>query len=316
MMYSIRHTAIILGIIGLLNVSVFSQAEYTDLVKEYVKINEGSKKIKDAAIKSTAVLFISGDHQDTLRYTEYDANGNIVTQFSKIDTSLDKKGEFEIKRFTYTYKDNILIEKIDISGSIARKYYITYDELANITKETVKEQGKIIMETEYEYDNLSRLIESSIKDVKNNCKISESYSYDSYNNLAKKSTKNECSGATGKPVNTIYSYKYDTKNRIIEKQATYPNAGYKILTYEYGKNGEILKSYESEGSSSYESTVYSYDDKAGNISVEKNEVMGDLTKKVTGTIQNDKFGNRVEEKYFDSNGKLLYTIKSNYEFYK
>jgi hypothetical protein len=313
--YFTANIAAIVCVYSFVNCSVYSQAEYTDLVREYVKINENAQKIKVAKIKSVAEIFISGTINDTLRAAEYDVNGNLTGELTKRDTSAEKNGAFLIKRYGYMYKDGLLIERVDMSGAVPKKHYITYDDVGNISNEVVKEQGKVILETDYEYDNLSRLIESSSKDVVNSCKINESYSYDSYNNLAKKSTKNECLGSKTKPVNTIFTYKYDSKNRILEKQSTYPNAGYKMLTYKYGKNGEVTEFYESEGTDSYENTIYVYDDKTSTINVEKNEVIGELTKKITGVIQNDKFGNIVEEKYYDSNGKLLYTKKNIYEYY-
>lgn len=293
----------------------FSQAEYTDLVRNYIILNENAAKIKSSKIKNASVVYISGTRIDTLRVTEYDNTGNVLMDYTRRDTSSGKVGEYVSTRYTYLYKEGRLVEKVDISTLIPRKHYIEYDDIGNISKEEVKEQGKTVFEIEYEYDNLSRLIESSEKDVVNKCKIAESYSYDSYNNLAKVSTKDECTGTKGKPVNTTYSYKYDSKSRIIEKQAIYPNAGYKILTYKYGPKGEVLEAYESAGSDSYEKTFYTYEDNSNTMKVEKDENIGELTKKVSGTIENDKLGNRLEEKYYDSNGKLLYSIKYNYEFY-
>jgi hypothetical protein len=314
--YYLTYTAVIVYFCGIGSTRLYGQAEYTDLMRDYVMINRDVKKIKDAKIKSAAEIFISGNTQDTLNRAEYDAGGNILKEFSKRDTSSDNSGAYIVKNNHYIYKDNLLVEKIDSSSSQVKKHFIEYDDLSNIVKEDVKVQNTLIAETEYEYDNLSRLIESSTKDILNSCKVIESYSYDSYNNLAKKSTKNECLGTKTKPVNTIYNYKYDSKYRIIEKQATYPNAGYKILTYKYGANGEVVESYESGGSDSYENSVYVYDEKNNSVKIEISEIIGDLTKKSVKVIQNDKFGNKLEEKYFDSNGQLVYTIKINYEYYK
>ena len=55
--------------------------------------------------------------------------------------------------------------------------------------------------------------------------------------------------------------------------------------------------------------------KNNTIKIEISEIIVDLTKKSSKIIQNDKFGNKLEEKYFDSNGQLVYTIKINYEYY-
>jgi len=314
--YYFTFTALIIYIYGFACTTLYSQAEYTDLMRDYILINEHSKKIKDAKIKTSIEIFTSGAKHDTLRMNEYDASGNVLKEFSKRDTSSDKSGTYFVKNNYYIYKDNVLVEKIDSSSQQVKKHYIEYDDVGNISNEEVKSQNTVITEIEYEYDNLSRLIESTAKDKINSCKIIESYSYDSYNNLAKKSTKNECLGSKTKPVNTVYAYKYDSKYRILEKQATYPNAGYKILTYKYGANGEVTESYESAGSDSYENSVYVYDEKSNSIRIEISEIIGDLTKKSLKVIQNDKFGNKLEEKYFDSNGQLVYTIKINYEYYK
>lgn len=311
-----RNIAVLLffGLICLNN-SIFAQAEYTELVRNYILLNENAVKIKSSKIKSVSVLYVTGERTDTLRVTEYDNAGNVIMAYVRKDTSAGQSGEYVSTRYTYLYKEGRLVEKMDISGLIPKKYFIEYDDIGNIAKEEIKEQGKTIYEIEYEYDNLSRLIESSAKDQVKKCKISEKYSYDSYNNLAKVSTKDECTGTESKPVSTTYTYKYDSKSRIIEKQAVYPNAGYKMLTYKYGPKGEVLEAYESEGNDSYEKTFYTYDDNTKTTKVEKDEIIGDLTKKVSGTVIMDKQGNKLEEKYFDANGKTLYSIKYNYEFY-
>lgn len=298
-----------------LTYSCYSQAEHTDLYKDYFKINENAKSIKDAKIKSVLELYIKGEQTDTVKYTEYDQNGNITRNITKTDTSLDKSGQYIYTNYTYIYKEGRLTEKIDSSAKDIKKHYITYGDLGDITGEEIKIGAVLIKEIEYEYDNLSRLIESTSNDKINKCKIIESYAYDSYNNLAKKTIKNECTGTKEKPVSITYNYKYDNKSRIIEKQAIYPNAGYKVISYQYSPDGKIISSYESAGSDTYDNTKYSYDDKTNSVKIEKSEILGDLTKNSSGVIQNDKFGNRIEEKYFDSNGKLIFMVKNIYVYY-
>lgn len=296
---------------GIFNLTAFSQAEQPEMYRNYIMINENAKKIKDSKIKTVYEVYSEKGKADTLRFAEYDAAGNITREIVKTDSTV---APGKLKNNSYVYKEGRLIERIDSSADVKR-YFISYDEFGGIVKEDVKVQGKLSFETEYEYDNLGRLTESSTKDLINKCKVIIAYAYDSYNNLAKESIKDECKGTKDKPVNVVYNYKYDNKSRIIEKQSIYPNAGYKIMNYQYGPNGELISSYESQGSDTYDNTKFTYDEKTNTIKVEKSEVMGDLTKTITGTIQNDKFGNRIEEKYFDSNGNLLYSIKNIYQYY-
>lgn len=296
-------------------VSCYAQAEYTDLYKDYFKINENAKSIKEAKIKSAIEINIKGEQADTVRYTEYDRDGNITRNIAKTDTSQDRSGQYLYTNYTYIYKEGRLTEKIDSSSKDVKKHFITYGDLGDITGEEIKSGTVLVKEIEYEYDNLSRLTEATTTDKISKCKIIITYDYDSYNNLAKKTVKNECLGTKEKPVNITFNYKYDNKYRIIEKQAIYPNAGYKVISYQYGPKGEVISQYESAGSDTYDNIKYIYDDKTNSVKIEKTETTGDLNKISTGTILNDKSGNRLEEKYFDSNGKLIFEIKNIYQYY-
>lgn len=294
--------------------SVFSQAELPDLYRDYFKINERSAKLKEAKVQSVLTIYSKDGISDTTGFAVYDQSGNILKNVSKKDTSAQQKGEFVYTNISYVYKEGRLTEKIDSSSKDIKKHTLDYDDMGNITGEQIKINNSKVFEIDYEYDDLARLIESSAKDVIRKCTITETYAYDSYNNLAKKTLKNECSAVKEKPLTLTYSYNYDNKYRIIEKQVIYPNAGFKMINYIYGKNGELISVSETEGADTRENIKYKYED-SSMVKIEKTETIGDIVKTITGIAMNDKSGNLLEEKYYDSNGKLLFEIKNIYQYY-
>ena len=296
-----------------LNSTSLAQAEYPRVLKTYLKINENAKSIKDSKIKKTIELLVIDSRQDTLKITDYDQDGYITSEFSKAVISKEKKGEYVIRNCTYVYNNfKLLTEKVDSTGEQLKKYYLKYDEFYNITDEELFVQNKLAQKYSYEYDDLSRLIETTLKDQENDCKIIETYDYNSYNNMVKLSVLNKCIGDK-KPVETKYNYKYDKDYRILEKLIISASGENKTETFTYTADGKPETSYEMMGGDSYINRKYTYDN--NNVRIQKTEVKGELSTSSDVLIKYDKLGNRLEEEYFDPNGKLLYTYKFIYTYY-
>ncbi len=307
---------LILALIAFLscNCALLAQAEYPRVLKTYLKINDNAKQIKDAKIKSSIEILSSNGRLDTIKISNYASDGFILNEISKIDTSRDKKGEYITRSYSYIYNNfRLLIEKFDSSGVNLKKYYLKYDEFYNITDEELFILNKLVQKYSYEYDDLSRLIESTQKDIANDCKVIETYDYNSYNNLVKMVTVNKCIGGEGKPLETKFIYTYDNSYRILGKTTNATSGDKKTETFTYNADGKPESSYEMTGTDSYTNRKYTYD--KNTVRILKTDVKGELSISSDVLIKYDKFGNRLEEEYFDPSGKLIYTYKFIYTYY-
>lgn len=307
---------IILAVILVNITSIYSQAEFPKVVLDYVKINDNSKQIKGSKIRKCIEVRLVNNTVDTMKILYYDNNGNLLQQFIADETTKDAD-DYKKSYFNYFYLyDNTgrLIQKIDSSAGGGIKFYLSYDEIGNISSEAVKSRNEVIREVTFEYDQLSRLIESKDKDMVEGCKTIESYSYDSYNNLAKLIYKTSCSQSL-KPPSTTYIYKYDQKANIIEKQTSQSAGGYKTEMFKYGEKGRLTESYVSTGKDSYTKYVYYNDIPNNTVKVEKTVVEGDASSKSSQFLKYDNYGNLIEEQYIGPGGKDIYTKKNIYEFY-
>lgn len=292
----------------------YAQAEYPRSVKTYLKINDNAKQIKQSKISISTEILISGGREDTLRVSVYDQDGFILKELAKVDTSSDKKGEYITKNYSYVYNNyKLLTEKVDSTYSSPKKYYLKYDEFYNITDEDVFVNNKLVQKYEYEYDDLSRLIETTQKDVVYDCKIIDTYDYDSYNNLVKVISRNRCLQGENKPLETKYNYTYDKDYRILEKRTNSTSGEVKTETFTYTADGKPESSYEITGKDSYISKKYIYENNS--VRIKKIETIGELSMSSDILIKFDKAGNRILEEYFDPSGKLLYSYKFVYNYY-
>lgn len=308
-----RALLIIFAVFGIQQI-LYTQAEYPRAVRTYLKINDNAKLIKQSKISiSTEILQITGK-EDTVKMVFYDPDGYMLKETVKIDTSVDKKGEFITRKFSYIYNNfKLLTEKIDSSSSSPKKYTLKYDELYNITDEEVFINNKLTQKYDYEYDDLSRLIESSMKDLVNDCRIVDTYDYDSYNNLVLSTTKNKCIPGEDKPILVKYNYKYDKDYRILGKITSSSAGEYKTETFTYTADGKPESSYEISGKDSYITRKYVYDNNT--VRIKKIETIGELSTSSDILIKYDQNGNRLIEEYYDTEGKLLYSYKFVYNYY-
>ncbi len=294
---------------------VFAQAEYPRVIKDFVRINDNVKIVKDAKIKSSIEIFQNNGKEDTLRVTAYDSDGYILSEFSRNDTTFDGRGEFVIRKVNYIYnKNKLLTELIDSSGAVPVRTYLKYDELYNLTDEEVFVQNKQVRSYSYDYDDLSRLIESVKKDIINDCKVTETYIYDSYNNLVKQKIQNKCDPLEKKAAENSYNYKYDDQYRILEKRTVGSNGSSKTETFTYTAEGKPESSYLISGPDSYVNKKYSYD-KENSVRIIRTESVEGKTKTSDVVIKYDKFGNRLLEEYYDANNKIIYNYRFIYSYY-
>jgi hypothetical protein len=314
-----KNTKSFLLIISLLFIeltSLYSQAEFPRVVMDYQRINDNAKQIRESKIRKCVEVKLVNNVADTMKILYFDNNGNLLQQFIA-DESTKDADDYKKSYFNYFYLYDItgkLIQKIDSSGGNVLKFTLSYDDVGNISGEEVKSHNEVIREVTFEYDQLSRLIESKEKDIIQGCKTTETYSYDSYNNLAKLIYKTSCSQSTKAP-STTYIYKYDQKSNIIEKQTSLSAGGFKTEMFKYGDKGRLTETYITTGKDSYIKYVYTNDIANNTIKIEKTVGDGEVTATSMQVLRYDKFWNLIEEQSIAPNGKELYTKKNIYEFY-
>ncbi|NOS84187.1 MAG: hypothetical protein HOP31_03510 [Ignavibacteria bacterium] len=279
-----------------------------------MKINDNAKIIKQAKISGVTEILQTPGKEDTIKSVLYDTDGYILKEITKVDTSFEKKGEFITRKYYFIYNNfKLLTEKVDSSSPSPTKYSLKYDELYNMTDEAVFVNNKQVQKFDYEYDDLSRLIEATKKDMVNDCKIVESYDYDSYNNLVLLTTKNKCIPGDDKPILVKYNYKYDKDYRILGKITSSSAGEYKTETFTYTADGKPESSYEITGMDSYVTRKYVYENNM--VRIKKIETIGELSTSSDILIKYDQAGNRLLEEYYDPSGKLLYSYKFVYNYY-
>ncbi|HRJ86195.1 MAG TPA: hypothetical protein PK753_11020 [Ignavibacteria bacterium] len=294
---------------------VYAQAEYPRAVNTYLRLNEDNKQVKASKISITTEVLSTNGKEDTIKYTIYDSDGYIVKEYSKLDTSAEKSGQFVNRNLTFIYNIyKLLTEKIDSSESQVKKYYLKYDDLYNITSEEMFVNNKLAQKYEYEYDDLSRLIESNLRDLVQECRITENYDYDSYNNLVKITTRNKCPGGTDKPVEVKYNYAYDKDYRILEKKTILPGSDFRAESFTYTPEGKPASSSEIIGTNFFIKRLYTYD--KNSVRIQKTQTKEELSTVSDLVIKYDNSGNRLIEEYYDPEGKILYTYKFIYTYYK
>lgn len=315
-MYYSKQTVLSILALFLANFTqVYSQAEYPSVSVNYVRINDNSKKVKEAKVYKCVELRTFKGNTDTSSVKYYDNNGYLFQQIIFVRNENEANSLKTRLNYSYLYdKDGKLIQRIDSSGEDVAKTFIAYDEYSNISKEETKMNGESIYEASYDYDDLSRLIEASEKNKIDNCRILKTYAYDSYNNLSKVTVKNSCDNSGNKAITTTYGYKYDKRSNIIEKQTVYSTGGIRTETFKYDDKGFFTERYESNSKDSYNKYIYTNDYQNFTIKVEKTEVSGENISTFVNSQKYDKYWNPVEEQYAGPEGEI-YSRHILYEFY-
>jgi hypothetical protein len=307
---------IITALVLIYSFEAYSQVEVASIYKEYFKINENPKKIKDSKIRRFTELTTVNGKQDTVRVNSYDINGNLSQEIIK---SFAATPDDRDVRFNYNYVyDSFgkLIQKVDSSGAEVKKIMLYYDDIGNIEQEKeFNSRGKNNREVSFEYDELSRLIESTEINHINGCRTVQQFEYDSYNNLVTIKSDRSCKDM-GNEISVVkYNYKYNNKYNIIEKLSILPNGSFKTETFQYDSMGNMIQSYESVNKSEYNEYLIAYDKNNNKYQIDKKVVAGDIVKHYTEQFKYDDKGNVIEDKYSDENGKVLSVHTYYYEFY-
>ncbi len=296
---------------------IFSQAEYPEVITKFVNINSGFKQIKNAKIKKSTQVLISKVKQDTLDIILYDVNGNIIREYNlEQDTGAGHK-EYSYKNVSFMYDSSgRVLEKTDSSGKNIKKTVLEYEDNGNFSKEEEYINDTLVIKESFDFDDLSRLIECSGKNYSEDCKFVINYQYDSYNNLAKITSRNSCENDQNIPKEISYLNGYDKKSNIISKNTVTPAGLRKTETFKYDSKNRMIQSYESTGKTGYVEIIYSYDSLKNPAKIETSEIFGENIIKFIRSLKYDKFGNLLEVQYLEPNNELINTIKYYYEYYQ
>lgn len=314
-MNSIKYMLLAAGAAFVLQCAVFAQAEVPEVFNRYYRINEHVTEVKNASIRKCVELKITRNSQDTIRILYYNSNGTLQQQFIKSDSNTLTATRTGYLNYFYLY-DNAgkVNRRIDSSSSEVKKTIITYDYFGNVSSEQVEVKSNIISETSYDYDPMGRLIESSEKNKVEGCKITQQYVYDSYNNLVKRIIKDNCGDGDDRTVTSTYIYKYDKRDKIIEKISIL-NGSTKTEQFTYDEKGNLMGNYVSTSPNSYIKYVYSSDPSSNLKTIEATETIDEAVSKSYMVITYDKYGNFLEEIFKGPQQEEIYRLKNVYEYY-
>jgi antitoxin component YwqK of YwqJK toxin-antitoxin module len=301
----------------ILAMTVFSQEnfraepEVPGVIRKYVTINRDKDKIAGAKILRCIETRTTLSGTETLSVSTYNKAGKLLQKITYGDPVAGSGNS----NFFYLY-DNTgkLIQRIDSSSSNVIKSHLEYDNFGGIVKEVLKSGPSVIMEINYEFDAMGRLTESVAKDKLQSCKITEKYVYNTYNDLVKLSINNGCGDSDMKTFTGTFNYKYDKKDRIIEK-ISIPAAGNPLTeTFTYDESGEIAGGYISSSQTSYINYKVMVDRSAGTSIAEINEIENESSKTQYRITKFDKSGNPLEVRNEDDRKNLIYRIDYIYEY--
>lgn len=305
--------------ISLLSASVVlkAQAEFPDVIKKFVQINDKSKQIQKAKINKTTQVSVSKNSEDTIYVYSYDSNGKILKEYYfEEDSSKGPKTTFkDIHTYEYDSSGRV-IQKIDSTGGTVVKTKIEYEDNGNISGENVYSNETLALEETFDYDDLSRLVECSGKNYSEDCKFVLNYVYDSYNNLAKIKSKSNCASASNSVNEVSFMLGYDKHGNIVSKNTISPNGLMKVETFKYDNKDKLFQSYESTPKEGYTEKYYTYDSLKNLVRIDISNVLGENIIKYSRTMKYDSNGNISEIQYLGNKNELINTIKYYYEYYR
>jgi hypothetical protein len=292
----------------------FNKAGFITEHKEYSqnKLTYLAKRNYDQNGNKTS----SGDDIITTYY-KYDELGNI-TENTELQTI--NKDTLRITKNKFTGRN---IEKMEFyeftqkKKSLTQKTIYEYDSSNNLIKEiryvgsqmnSIKDTSPITYFYFYSYDKSNNLVEKVAKDEKGNVSSIYTYKYDSKNNKIEDRCQINHNSASG-----YETYIYDEKNNLIEFSKY--NIDNELLykdEYRFDKNNNLLARthyFKNEKTSIIE---YKYDSKKNRIE-EKNYIKGKLQDITTRVFDN--FGNVLNMRMIDNNGKVIVISKQEILYY-
>ncbi|MBZ0203451.1 MAG: hypothetical protein K8I03_10595 [Ignavibacteria bacterium] len=296
--------------------TLFSQGESPEVVKKYFKLNDKEKMKLDAGIKKCIEIRFTAGRTDTTRISYYNNTGKLQQEYMPADDQNLNLWSQNYYSYFYQY-DNYgkIIQRIDslLPHGEVKKNLLTYDDIGNLIKEEQKTESLVKTEINYDYDPMGRVIEASTKDAVNNCKVSEKYLYNTYNDLARSLRKDNCGDGDDRTLTVNYTYKYNKLALITEKISIFSSGNTLTETYKYDDKGAITEAYMSTSPDNYTKYVYTYDAGGKTQIVEITEIKNSNINKSIRTINYDKFGNKLEEIYMTEDQKENYRTKLIYE---
>lgn len=293
---------------------VYGQGEHPELIGKFVRINLNAASTKSAKISKCTEIQINRKTQDTVSIKIFNREGNLLQHYFRGDTAAGKAPS--LSSYFYLYDSfGKLIQRIDSLPSGSLKNILEYDDLGNITERESRLGSSTLTEASFDYDAMGRLVEAVYKDIVMNCKTTEKYVYNTYNDMVKISSKSTCGDSDDRTVTTQYNYKYDKQDKIIEKISILPGGSIKTETFSYDPKGNLKEMYVSTSTDYFINYVFVNDSVKNTTMVEVTESFNDAVNKSYRTIVKDKFGNVQEEIYEDAAHNEIFRKQFMYEYF-
>jgi hypothetical protein len=294
--------------------SIYSQGEHPELIGRFVRINLNAAAIKSAKTSKCTEILLNKISQDTVSIKIFNREGNLLQHYFKSDTAGGSTAS--LSSYFYLYDSyGKLIQRIDSLSSGSIKNILDYDDMGNITERESKSGSSTVSEASFDYDAMGRLIETVYRDVVMNCKTTEKYIYNTYNDMVKISSKSTCGDSDDRTITTQYNYKYDKQDKIIEKISILPGGSNKTETFSYDPKGNLKEMYVSTSNDYFINYVFVNDSVKNTTIVEVTESFNDAVNKSYRTIVKDNFGNVQEEIFEDAAHKEIFRKKFVYEYF-
>jgi len=265
------------------------------------------------------------------------------------------KDEFNIQNYKYNSDGKVIqiTDLKTLKRDTIQVYYYKYENqnlIETVAYKYSEKNKRMWDKILYEYDTSNNLIKevnygaSAVfidkpkypqKEMENRIPIIYLYTYDLSNNLIEKVGRPE----NRNEISSRYSYKYDSKNNKTEYRKEWPNnsaSSYETYVYDDKNNLIEISSYNLDNELIYKD-IYTYDDNNNQTSrthffknektssteciydskknkiEERNYNKGKLRDIKTRVF--DYFGNEIQLKIFDKNGKILFHFKSEIMYY-
>ena len=199
-----------------------------------------------------ALLFTVGgcfNKKENVKKDNYKKVYGVVEEYSSMDDSTKRYSDYK-----YDKKTGLIEEYKEQNGAYTTTYKLSYDDNKNLIKK--EEISKDTLTSTYTYNSDNTISKLSYNSTNpSNIDHGKVFEYKDY----KKDDKDRVISYTTYNITRDnykmdYTFKYDSKNRIIEETQTTDKSSYTIK-YKYDKNGNKIEAKTYKGNNSY-STFY------------------------------------------------------------
>jgi hypothetical protein len=211
---------------------------------------------------------------------------------------------------TFNTEGNVTEAKFfNAGGMVNSKYTTKYDNKGNIIENCQYDSaGAVGNKRNYKYDDKGNVIEIDWYNADGSPRYSETTKYDGKGNLIEKTEYNSDGSIRNSETNV-----YDTNGNVLEHtEGKNTNTGFKY-TYKRDSKGKVIAEYSSYGNSKVQHLCSTYKNDSNGNRIEENDF--DLDNKLCNrvTFKYDDKGNKIEENRFNPDGTPDFKITTSYD---